>query len=377
MSNTDHAIDEYYDVVIVGAGSAGVGMGILLQKLGINYIILERSSIGASFKKWPKETRFISPSFTGNFFKMPDLNSVSPDTSPAFDLLTEHPTGPEYALYLEGVAKHFQLFIETGIEVKSVEDKSGCFILHTSKGTYGSTFTIWAAGEYQYPKTKSFRGEHHCTHYSEIDSFADVLGKESVVIGAYESGFDAAVSLAQLGKKVTLIDSDNYMELIRSDSSYSLSPFTRDRIKEAADNIEYFAETLVMQVKFENAKYIVTTDEGDTFISDDEPINCTGFNTSLTLVEDLFEFQENYPLLTDLDESQKTDNLFLVGPQVKHGTALFCFIYKYRQRFAIVAEEIAKRTEVSPALVEDVLKEYKQNNFYLTDLSCCDDECVC
>ncbi|MEO0790831.1 MAG: NAD-binding site protein, partial [Bacteroidota bacterium] len=72
-----------------------------------------------------------------------------------------------------------------------------------------------------------------------------------------------------------------------------------------------------------------------------------------------------------------TKNLFLVGPQVKHGTALFCFIYKYRQRFAVVAEEIAQRTEVSPGLVEEVLKEYKHNNFYLTDLSCCDDECVC
>lgn len=86
-----------YDVVIVGAGSAGVGVGILLQKLEINYVILEKDSVGSSFRKWPKETRFISPSFTGNFFKMPDLNAITPDTSPAFELLTEHPTGNEFA----------------------------------------------------------------------------------------------------------------------------------------------------------------------------------------------------------------------------------------------------------------------------------------
>jgi thioredoxin reductase len=377
MSSVNPSIDEYYDVVIVGAGPAGIGIGILLQKLGISYTILEKTSVGASFKKWPEETRFISPSFTGNFFKMPDLNAVTPDTSPAFDLLTEHPTGPEYAQYLEQVSKFFQLTIETEIEVKNIEDKKGGFILNTSKGIYASTFVIWAAGEYQYPKTNSFNGDHLCTHYSEVSSFSDVMGKNSVVIGGFESGFDAAINLAKLGKKVTLIDNANYLELINSDSSYSLSPFTRDRIKEVSDDIDYHAETCVEQVKFANAKYIVTTDDNQTFVSDDDPINCTGFDTSLKLVDELFEFEDGYPLLNGFDESKKTENLFLVGPQVKHGNALFCFIYKYRQRFAIVAEEIAKRANTPFEITEDILAEYKYNNFYLKDLSCCDDECVC
>ena len=377
MSSVNPSIDEYYDIVIVGAGPAGIGIGILLQKLGMSYTILEKTSVGASFKKWPEETRFISPSFTGNFFKMPDLNAVTPDTSPAFDLLTEHPTGPEYAQYLEQVSKFFQLTIETEIEVKNIEDKSGGFILNTSKGIYGSTFVIWAAGEYQYPKINSFNGGHLCTHYSEVSSFSDVMGKNSVVIGGFESGFDAAINLAKLGKKVTLIDNANYLELIYSDSSYSLSPFTRDRIKEVLDDIEYYAETYVEEVKFANAKYIVTTDDNQTFISDDEPMNCTGFDTSLKLVAELFEFEDGFPLLNGFDESKATENLFLVGPQVKHGNALFCFIYKYRQRFAIVAEEIAKRTNMPFEIIEDILGEYKYNNFYLKDLSCCDDECVC
>jgi len=377
LSTTNRSIEEYFDVVIVGAGPAGIGVAILLQKLGISYIILEKTSIGASFKGWPTETRFISPSFTGNFFGMPDLNAITPDTSPAFDLLTEHPTGEDYAIYLEQVTKFFNLLISTGIEVKDVEDKNGGFYINTSSGIYASSFVIWAAGEYQYPKTNSFEGDQRCIHYSEIDTFSDILGTNTVVIGGYESGFDAAINLAQLGKKVTLIDNSNYLELVKSDSSYSLSPFTRDRIKGALDGIEYFEETRVEEVKFLDAKFIVRTNKDDIFISDDMPINCTGFDTSLKLVNDLFEFGEGYPILTDFDESQKTKNLFLVGPQVKHGTALFCFIYKYRQRFAVVAEEIAKRNEIPHEKIDEILKEYKSNNFYLTDLSCCDDECVC
>ncbi len=377
MNDQSRYIDNYYDVVIVGAGPAGLGIGIILQKLGIYYVILEKHSVGSSFKKWPKETQFISPSFTGNFFKMPDLNAVTPATSPAFDLLTEHPTGIEYAQYLERVSKYYQLAIDTDVEVISIEDQSDSFVLNTSHETYGSTFVIWAAGEYQFPKTNSFNGEHLCLHYSEVSSFTNIEGKENVVIGAYESGFDAAVNLARLGKKVTLIDNFQYLELIKSDSSYSLSPFTRDRIRDVLDDIDYHVETRVEQVEWVNGKYIIKTDNGNTFTSDHKPINCTGFDTSLTLVKELFDFEEGYPLLTDFDESQKTGNLFLVGPQVKHGTALFCFIYKYRQRFAIVAEKIAELMEVPSREIQEVLREYKNNNFYLKDLSCCDDECVC
>ncbi len=82
MSSGQSTIDEYYDVVIVGAGPAGIGVAVLLHNLGISYIVLEKSTIGASFKKWPKETRFISPSFTGNFFQMPDSISQWEVVSP-------------------------------------------------------------------------------------------------------------------------------------------------------------------------------------------------------------------------------------------------------------------------------------------------------
>ena len=113
------------------------------------------------------------------------------------------------------------------------------------------------------------------------------------------------------------------------------------------------------------------------FYSPYKPINCTGFKSSLSLVESLFENYEGHPLLNNFDESTKTKNLFLVGPQVKHENALFCFIYKYRQRFAIVSERIAVRKKIDKSVVKSVVKDYKENNFYIKDLSCCDDECIC
>ncbi len=365
------------DVVIVGAGAAGIGTAVVLKRMGINFVIVEKDDIGASFMKWPEETQFISPSFTGNFFNMPDLNAITPETSPAFNLLTEHPTGEEYQEYLQNISEYYELDIETGITVDSVKKKKDTFVVKTNAGEYHCDFLIWAAGEYQYPDRAAFKGADLCTHYSEVNSFEEIKTKDRIVIGAYESGCDAAINLCREGTKVTLLDRSNSFELINSDSSYSLSPFTRDRLIEDDIDFDYQPNSGVNEVRFENGQYYVETVNDKQFSSPHKPINCTGFISSLSLVDSLFEINDGYPSLNQFDESAKTKNLFLVGPQVKHGNALFCFIYKYRQRFAIVSHRIAVRKKIDKSIINNVIQDYKTTNFYMKDLSCCDGECVC
>ena len=78
---------EHYDVVIVGAGAAGIGVAIALQHSGVeNYLIVDRETIGSSFRSWPAETRFITPSFPSNSIGMLDLNSIGVGISPAFTM---------------------------------------------------------------------------------------------------------------------------------------------------------------------------------------------------------------------------------------------------------------------------------------------------
>ena len=101
---SDKANEDCYDVVVIGAGAAGVGVSIALRHAGIeNFVVLERHSVGASFEGWPAETRFITPSFPTNSIGMLDLNSIAIGVSPAFSLEVEHPTGEEYAAHLRGV----------------------------------------------------------------------------------------------------------------------------------------------------------------------------------------------------------------------------------------------------------------------------------
>lgn len=368
-----------FPIVIVGAGAAGVGLGVLFKHLDLPFVIIEQGKIGESFTRWPKETQFISPSFTGNSFGAVDLNSVTPDTSPAFSLQTEHPTGAAYAAYLYTLVEHFELPFAGDIYVEDViydKNSEHQFKLKTSKGNTSCNYLIWAAGEFQYPNRKGFEGAQFCTHYADVQTWKDLEGDEFFVIGSYESGVDAAYQLAKLGKKVTLFDGNDQLGNHTSDSSYSISPFTRDRFRTVAANVRVITTKITKVEEFDDG-FTLSTSDGEKYASYTKPINCIGFETSLSKVKHLFEFDQGDILLTDTDESTICPNLFLAGPQVKHGEAIFCFIYKYRQRFGIIGEALSQRLNGDAKLREEIIEFYKQNQFYLDDLSCCEDECAC
>ncbi|OAH57830.1 hypothetical protein AWH48_02115 [Domibacillus aminovorans] len=97
-------------IIIIGGGAAGIGVGVLLKKMGVEeFLIIEKEEVGASFLKWAEETRFITPSFTGHGFGLLDLNAVFPNSSPAYTWGTEHLTGKMYARYLKDISAYFEL----------------------------------------------------------------------------------------------------------------------------------------------------------------------------------------------------------------------------------------------------------------------------
>jgi len=364
---------EKYSIIVVGAGAAGVGLGVVLEKCGIkDYVILERDTIGASFAKWPSYTRFISPSFTGNFFNAIDLNAISPDTSPAFNLKTEHPSGKEYATYLELVAKHFGLNIKEHTTVIDIKKDDNDFIIATENKKYQSQFVIWAGGDFSNPILNSFPGAEQCVHSSQAEEFPK---DEYTIIGGYESGMELSAHLLSIGKTVTVIDAEEPWEIQGSDSSISIAPATFDRLKPfiGTRKLRFFGNTKVTGVTKIADNYEIMTNTGENLLSPTIPILATGFYALPTIVKNLFEQNENSVVLGENDESTITPGLFLAGPRVKHGGVIFCFIYKFRQRLPIIVDTIAERLNLST----DGLEEYKKANFYLKDLSCCTDECTC
>ncbi|MGK7922326.1 MAG: NAD(P)/FAD-dependent oxidoreductase [Trichodesmium sp.] len=367
--------NDRFEVVIVGAGAAGIGCGVVLKDLGIeNFVILERHQVGASFSRWPEEMKFITPSFPGHGFGLLDLNAIVLNTSPALSFRKEHLSGEEYAIYLETIAEYFQLPIKTETNVNTIAALPQGFVLETSQGELQSQFVIWAAGEYQYPNLNPFPGAELCIHNSQINSWRELEGDEFVVIGGYESGVDAASFLAALGKKVKLIDRNSSWLNLDPDPSVSLSPYTLKRLEVAYSmgRIELIGDQHIEAVKAEKKGYVVES-EYEQWFSSTPPILCTGFNSSLEQIAPLFDWSNGYAALTQEDESTITPGLFVVGPSVRHGNIIFCFIYKFRQRFAVVGNAIAQRLGIDPSPLE----VYRRQGLFLDDLSCCNDDCVC
>lgn len=111
-------------VLIVGAGPAGIGCAVALKACGIEAQLVDAQGVGGSFSKWPRQMRLLTPSFHSNSFGAVDLNALTPQTSVADFLHTQHPTGEEYARYLKALVIHYQLLVDAPTQVTQIIPRS-------------------------------------------------------------------------------------------------------------------------------------------------------------------------------------------------------------------------------------------------------------
>lgn len=372
-------VDRNEDVIVVGAGPAGLGCALALNACGVEAVrVIDRDEVGASFRRWPEGMRLITPSFHSNSFGMTDLNAISPFTSPADFLRCEHPEGPAYADYLEAVAAHYELAVETGVLVRDVKPDDDLLTVETSAGSRRARFVIWAVGEFQYPDDGGIEGAEFCRHGSSISDWASVPGKEVAVVGGYESGIDAAIHLTRLGRKVHVFSRGKPWLSDSPDPSRSLSPFTLDRLRNldrsAMERLFFHPDFSVCRVSQSEGAWALSGADGRRAILSDPPILCTGYRDGLGPVAEHFsDGKGGFRFSEEADEAPHTPGLYYSGPQLRHREALFCFIYKFRARFGIVARDIAGKLGLS---WQEPLEPWYRAGFMVEDLSCCTD-CQC
>ena len=368
------------NVAIVGAGPAGIGIATLLNQTDIDYVVLEKNEIGASFLKWPKNMEMITPSFPSNAFGQIDLNSICESTSPAFSFSKEHLTGDEYSKYLDAVVDYFEINGHTNTEVKKVNKKNNGWILETNKEKVYCKYLIWAAGEFQNPQINNITGAKHCIHSSLIRNPDELKGNEFVIVGGYESGVQIASNLIKNNKKVKLINPHNIDEKSTSDPSKVLSPYTHSKysdLKKSNLYTEIIGE--VSKVSKDNDCYKVHLNDKIVLETEEKPICATGFSLVKEPIEEFITYREDGSpkLIEQTDEFFGHENFYLAGPAVKHEDHIFCFIYKFRQRFGVIAENILRKEKYYENDISNLVEKWKSNGMYLSDLSCCDEECVC
>lgn len=364
------------DALVIGAGPAGIGTALALAAVeDLSFGVLERGRIGQTFLDWPEGQTFLTPSFAGNGFGATDLNSVHPETSPAFSLGADYLTGPQYAKYLRSVVAHFRLPVMDETEVSAVLKHENGFEVFTSRGPVLARSLVWAGGEFHHPLAPRMAGGTMTDHSSSRGAWAKRSG-QLVVIGGYESGLDLACHHVAAGATVTVVDAEHPWDAgSGSDPSFRLAPRSRMRLNQAqATGRLTLVPARAISVKAQEGGFAVRLSDGRTILSVSRPIAATGFGPGLGPVEHLFTARpDGWPELDEDDQSTITPGLFLSGPSIRHGGLKFCFVYKFRQRFAHIARVIGDHAGKDTGALET----WRKAGMLTDDLSCCGVECAC
>ncbi|TLP77183.1 NAD(P)/FAD-dependent oxidoreductase [Nesterenkonia sphaerica] len=366
------------DTLVIGAGPAGLGTALALDVVDdLHYGVVDRGRVGQTFLDWPEPQRFLTPSFPSNGYGATDLNSIHPLTSPAYSLGVDYPTGRQYATYLRSVAKIFEIPVVTEVEVLDVLRSDGdLFTVETTQQTLRARTVVWAGGEFHQKGVPAISGGDLLTHASEKDAWrqreADV-----VILGGFESGIDLACHhIAQGAKQVTVVDgSQPWDDPEASDPSLELAPRTRMRLSQAqASGRLAFFPSHAVEVAQGGEGFVVELEDGQKVSSTAPPIAATGFGPGLGPVSGLFEQRDDgWPLVDDNDESTIIDGLFLSGAALRHGSKRFCFVYKFRQRYAHIAHAIGHRLGKNT----DNLEAWREAGMWAEDIAACGADCTC
>ncbi|MFF5210035.1 FAD-dependent oxidoreductase [Streptosporangium sp. NPDC000396] len=184
---------EEIDVVVIGAGQAGLSSAYFLNKAGIDFVVLDRSPRpgGAWQFRWPSLT-------LGAAHRVHDLPGL-----PLGAADTTRPSSEVVSEYFAAYERAFALPVRRPVQVRAVrEGARGRLLVETSAGEWSPRALVNATGTWdrpfwpRYPGQETFLGRQlHTADYVSREEFAD---KHVVVVGAGASAIQLLLEIAEI-----------------------------------------------------------------------------------------------------------------------------------------------------------------------------------
>ena len=232
--------DTVHDLIIIGAGPAGLAAAIAAREAGLDTRIFEKGVLVNAIFHFPPQMVF---------FTTPDLLEIG-----GLPFVTPHgkPTRDETLRYYRRVVDTFDLQVDFGYRVTSVEPGASSdapFTVRTHSDEQGDQVSqartvLIASGCYDHPNQLGIPGEDlpHVSHYyTEPHEF---YRRPVVVVGGKNSAAEAALDLYRSGAHVTLV----HRRAVLGDSiKYWVKPDIENRISEGS--IPARMETRVVEIR--------------------------------------------------------------------------------------------------------------------------------
>lgn len=196
--------DKVFDLVIIGAGPAGISAAYEAKKAGLDYVVIEKGLIGNTIYHYPVGLTVFS---TTN-----ELEFIEGDLKPA----REKPTREELLSYYvrfvldnELNVRTEELVLDVRVSEPSAFESGGTpavqsFKVITDKGEYKTRSVLFAIGAMDYPRKLNVPGEDLPKVYDHFRETYPWVKKHAMIVGGGNSAGEAALFLAQEGAETTL-----------------------------------------------------------------------------------------------------------------------------------------------------------------------------
>ena len=181
------------DLLIIGAGPAGLSAAEAARREGLDYIVIEKGTIANTIRQYPVGR---------SMFSTPHEVEMHPGT---LRPVREKPTREEMLSHYIHFVLDLDLKINTDEKVVSVKGNiDEGFVVKTDRNEYVARRVLFAIGAMEHPRHLNVPGEDlPKVHHLFIDPYAYVR-KEALVVGGGNSAAEAALFLSEEGARTTL-----------------------------------------------------------------------------------------------------------------------------------------------------------------------------
>ena len=170
------------DVVIVGAGPAGLAAALRLREAGRSFRVLEQGSLGGTIANYPRQKVVMTEAFQVPFYGKVTKKLISKE-----ELLSTW----QHALQKGSVG------IEEGVKVTGIEGDDGAFRVQTSRGSLETRKVVLATGLRGTPRKLGARGEDLPKVTYRMMDPEQYEGCDVLVVGGGDAALEAAMQLAE------------------------------------------------------------------------------------------------------------------------------------------------------------------------------------
>jgi putative flavoprotein involved in K+ transport len=182
-------MSDHLDVIVVGAGQAGLAIGHFLAAQGRDFAILEAADAPAAAwrARWDS-LRLFTPAGRDSLPGLPFPGDPK-----------RYPTRDEVVDYLTGYAEHFALPVRCGTRVDAVERRGAAYVVAAGGEELTADQVVLATGPFQRPRVPGFAAGLGAgvpqVHSSDYRSPAQLPDGPVLVVGGGNTGLQIAEEL--------------------------------------------------------------------------------------------------------------------------------------------------------------------------------------